>query len=580
MSFGICLAGTRHKAIVSGRRAALFLALLLFFQAFACRTSLAGQAPQANDEVAAQPAQPSTESISDILNSGLEGFNEGVSNLLFFSVTGGPFDQEKVDAEGNVVVGRDGQPQTQAVGFPFIVFVLIAGGMFFTLFYRFIGVRGMRHGVDILRGKFDMGKSHGDVSPFRALTSALSATVGLGNIAGVAIAIQLGGPGAVLWMMVAAFFGMSLKFNSCTLAQMFRHKNPDGTVSGGPMYYLDLGLRKVGGDRSALARAGKVLAVVYALMIIIGSFGGGNMFQANQSVGALSETLGLGDTSRHVFGVTLAALVGMVIIGGIQRIGAATSRIVPMMVAVYVAASVAIILANISAIPATLGFIFKMAFSENAFYGGTVGVIVKGFQRASFSNEAGIGSSAVAHAAAKTPEPVREGLVAMLEPVIDTMVVCLMTAVVVVVTGVWNDPAFGEPGEISGVALTSAAFATQTSWFPVVLTICVVLFAYSTMISWAYYGERGWIYLMDHFAPGFGQRSLVAYRVVFVLFVYVGAVSELTHVLTFSDLMILCMAFPNIVGGILLAPTVKRELFAYWQRLRSGAFNPPSEAAG
>lgn len=538
--------------------------------------SSAATAQSSTDDGTSTLAPTSTEGISEALNVGLETFNGWLANLLFFSVTGGFFDQTKVDPQGSPVLGPNGQPQIEAVGFPFIVFILVAGGVFFTFFYRFIGIRGLRHALEVVRGKFDHADAQGDVSHFRALTSALSATVGLGNIAGVAIAIQIGGPGAVLWMMVAAFFGMSLKFNSCTLAQMFRHTNPDGTVSGGPMYYLDLGLRKVGGDRSLLARIGKVLGVSYAIMIVVGSMGGGNMFQANQSVGALNETLALGDTGRHVLGVMMAMLVGMVIIGGIQRIGAATSRIVPLMVGVYVMASLAIILANLAAIPASLALIFKMAFTGNAFYGGTVGVIVKGFQRAAFSNEAGIGSSAVAHAAAKTTEPVREGLVAMLEPVIDTMIVCLMTALVVVVTGVWNDPAFGAPGEISGVALTSAAFGSNISWFPWVLSVCVVLFAYSTMISWAYYGERGWIYLVDHFTPGLGPRSLTYYRVLFVAFVYVGAVTEITHVLTFSDLMILCMAGPNIVGGMLLAPTVKREVANYWRRRKSG----PLQALG
>lgn len=507
--------------------------------------------------------KPDEAAISAHLNRALERFNGWVATALFFNVTGDIFTVPKVDERGNPVVGEDGRQEREVVGFPFIVFVLVAGGVYFTFFYRFISVRLFRHATDVVRGKFDSSAAEGDVSHFRALTSALSATVGLGNIAGVAIAIQLGGPGAVLWMMIAAFFGMSLKFNSCTLAQMFRRKNPDGTVSGGPMFYLDMGLRKVGGAGSVLAKCGKGLGVVYACMIIGGSFGGGNMFQSNQAVSAARSSLGLGFEASHLMGVVLSVFVALVILGGIQRIGAATSRIVPLMVGLYVGASLFILATNASRLPHALGLVFEMAFSENALYGGTIGVMVKGFQRASFSNEAGIGSSAVAHAAAKTDYPVREGLVAMLEPVIDTMIVCLMTAMVVVVTGVWDDPTLEAAGELTGVGLTSAAFGQELPWFRHVLAVCVVLFAYSTMISWAYYGERGWIYLVDHITPGLGQRSLSVYRVLFVFFVYVGAVTQLTHVLNFSDLMILCMAFPNIIGSVLLAPMVWREICRY-----------------
>lgn len=522
---------------------------------------------------------PEGGSVSTHLNQALERFNSWVATALFFNVTGDLFTVAKVDDQGSPVIGKNGEVEREVVAFPFIVFVLIAGGVYFTAFYRFISVRQFRHAIDVVRGKFDRPDAEGDVSHFRALTSALSATVGLGNIAGVAIAIQVGGPGAVLWMIIAAFFGMSLKFNSCTLAQMFRRKNPDGSVSGGPMFYLDMGLRKLGGDGSALAKLGKALGFVYACMIIGGSFGGGNMFQSNQAISAVRSSLGVSFGASHAMGVLLAVLVALVILGGIQRIGAATARIVPLMVGIYVSASLFILVSNAAQLPQALSLIFQMAFTENALYGGTVGVMIKGFQRASFSNEAGIGSSAVAHAAAKTDQPVCEGLVAMLEPVIDTMIVCLMTAMVVVVTGAWNDPALETASGISGVQLTAAAFGKELPWFSHVLTVCVVLFAYSTMISWAYYGERGWIYLADHVAPGFGQRTLSVYRVVFVLFVYIGAVTQLTHVLNFSDLMILCMAFPNILGSILLAPTVWREVCRY-RELRAGRGAPAPPGAG
>jgi AGCS family alanine or glycine:cation symporter len=538
-------------------------------------TALAQESTGGAEGATTSAAEPAAAKHESVLNHALGEFNGWVATVLFFSVTGNTFDIPEIDRDGEPVLDEHGKQKERGVGFPFIVFVLVAGGVFFSFFYRFINVRAIRHAIDIVRGKFDREEDAGDVSHFRALTSALSATVGLGNIAGVAIAIQMGGPGAVLWMMIAAFFGMSLKFNSCTLAQMFRRTNLDGSVSGGPMYYLDLGLRQVGGDGSPLAMAGKALAFVYALMIMGGSFGGGNMFQANQSFSAVASSFDVSPDGASTFGIVLAVLVGLVIIGGIQRIGAATARIVPAMVSIYVVASLYVIFANVSRVPETLGLIFSMAFSESAAFGGVVGVLVMGFQRASFSNEAGIGSAAVAHAAAKTDQPVREGMVAMLEPVIDTMLVCLMTALVVIMSGAWNDPALIDlGGDLKGVQLTAAAFSTEISWFPYVLTGCVLLFAYSTMISWAYYGERGWIYIVDHLGPGAGQRSLIGYRLIFVVFVYVGAVTKPGHVLNFSDYMILCMAFPNILGGVILAPTVKRALTKYWQSFQKGEFTP------
>jgi alanine or glycine:cation symporter, AGCS family len=497
------------------------------------------------------------------LDAGLGKVNEALFAVLFQDVAFGHVRVVEQDTEGKVRIDpTTGQPKKRAVPVPFIVCVLILGAVFFTLWYRFVNVRGFRHAIDVVRGKYDDAGHEGDISHFRALTSALSATVGLGNIAGVAIAIKLGGPGAVFWMIVAAFFGMSAKFSESTLAQLYRRKNPDGTISGGPMYYLDIGFARMG-----WRRAGKVFAVVYAIMVMGGSLGGGNMFQANQSFEAVSGAFGVPAAYAWVYGLVLAVLVGLVILGGIRRIGAATSRIVPAMVSIYVAASLFIILTHAAEIPAALGLILEEAFYADAAYGGVVGVLVWGVQRASFSNEAGLGSSAIAHAAARTDEPVREGLVAMMEPFVDTIVVCLMTALVVIITGAWNDPA---NAEANGVALTSAAFATVLGWFPSVLAVCVLLFAYSTMISWAYYGERGWIYLLDHFGQR-GQSSLVVYRVVFVCFVYVGAVMKLGAVLDFSDAMILMMAFPNIVGSALLAPRVRRVVQDYWARYRRDA---------
>ncbi len=549
------------------RAAAVLLGLLMLCAAMPC-----GAAPQADD------ANPSA--MTEALDRGLERFNGWVAGALFFSVTGDLITAPQVDDHMQPVLDTHGKPKRVPVGFPFIVFTLVSGGLLLTFYYGFVNVRGLRHALDVLRGHYDDPNDDGDVTHFQALTAALSATVGLGNIAGVAIAIQVGGPGAMFWMFVAAFLGMSLKLTSCTLSQIYRRQNPDGTISGGPMYYLEAGLSHLA-PGSPIARLGKVLAVVYALMIIGGSFGGGNMFQANQSFGALQAAFGLSDAMGHPVGILLATMVAIVILGGIRRIASATSRIVPLMVLTYGAASLYVVLANLSNVPTALENVFTMAFTDNAVYGGMLGVVVKGFQRASFSNEAGVGSAAIAHAAARTDEPVREGLVAMLEPVIDTMIVCSMTAMVVIATGVWNDPVLAQAsGDLRGVELTAAAFATALPWFPAVLTGCVLLFAYSTMISWAYYGERGWIYLVDHLGSGWGHRSLVLYRLAFVLFVYVGTVTKAENVLTFSDLMILCMALPNILGGLILAPSVKRHIDDYLNRHRAGTMATASASSG
>jgi AGCS family alanine or glycine:cation symporter len=453
---------------------------------------------------------------------------------------------------------------------PLLVVILALGAIFFTFWYGFINIRGFKHSIQVIAGKYDNPEDEGEISHFKALTSALSATVGLGNIAGVAIAIQLGGPGAVFWMLVMAVFGMSAKFSSCTLSQMYRKVNADGSISGGPMYYLDLGLKSMG---PGLGVFGKVLAIMYALMIMGGAIGGGNMFQANQTAEAITSAFNIPATNAVNFGIgmLLAILVGMVILGGIKRIGYATSRLVPAMCGIYVAAALFIILSNASKIPESFALIFKLAFTENAMYGGFLGVLIWGVKRASFSNEAGLGSAAIAHAAAKTKEPVREGLVAMIGPFIDTIVVCLMTALVVIITGTWNDPSI--PQE-AGVELTSAAFASVISWFPFVLSACILLFAYSTMISWCYYGERGWIYLVDHLGDHMGLKSVIVFRLFFVMAITAGAVLSLEEVLTFSDLMILSMALPNIIGSIILAPKVKAKLKDYWGRLQSGDMKP------
>lgn len=534
---------------------------LLLFVFFSCTLTISAPAG-----ASAPPEENATESSSSFgstlnknLNDVFAGINTALGAALFFDVSGGIF-QSRVYEQGKALSNENGTPKIAPVPIPFVVALLGVGGVFFTFVYGFANIRAFSHAVSVIRGKYDRPEDEGDVSHFQALTSALSATVGLGNIAGVAIAIKLGGPGAVFWMMIAAFFGMSTKLGSCTLAQLYRQKNADGSVSGGAMYYLELGLKSRG---AVWAKIGKVLAVTYALMIMGGAIGGGNMFQANQSFEAVSGAFGVKADHAWIFGLCMATLVASVILGGIKRIGAATSKLVPLMVAIYVAACLVILVTNHAAIPAAFVLIFKRAFSDNAAFGGVVGVLVWGVKRASFSNEAGLGSSAIAHAAAKTNEPVREGLVAMLEPFIDTMIVCLMTALVVIVSGAWDHP--GTANE-TGVAVTNFAFATVMPWFPKVLSVCVVLFAYSTMISWCYYGERGWIYLLDHF--GLGLKTLPIFRGIFVCFVFVGSVLPLEAVLTFSDILILCLALPNLLGCAMLIPVVAPKINDYLLRMK------------
>ncbi len=442
---------------------------------------------------------------------------------------------------------------TEETSLPLVVAWLVFGAVFFTLRMSFINLRSFPHALAVTIGKYDKHDDPGEVTHFQALASALSATVGLGNIAGVAIAVAVGGPGAIFWMVIAGFLGMSSKFTECTLGQMYRKVDEKGVVLGGPMRYLDAGLQELG-----LGKMGKALAVIFALMCIGGSLGGGNMFQANQSYAAIAEIvpmLGAGD--GLLYGILLAIAVGAVILGGIKRIGMAASVLVPVMCGVYLLAALWILLMHAADVPAALGTIFSEAFSPEAGKGGLIGVLVQGFRRAAFSNEAGVGSAAIAHSAASTEEPVREGIVASLGPFIDTIIVCTMTGLVVVITGAYQQ----ETGD--GVLMTSAAFGSVISWFPLVLSFAVVSFAFSTMISWSYYGERCATYL-------FGEAASLPYRLLFLVFVVFGSVFKLGNVLDFSDLMILGMAFPNILGLLLLSNKVKAALDDYWGRYTSG----------
>ncbi len=439
-------------------------------------------------------------------------------------------------------------------GVPLIVVVLLAGGIYYSFFFGWLSLRGFRHAIDVIRGRYDNPDDPGEISHFQALTSALSATIGLGNIAGVAIAVGLGGPGAIFWMLLTALFGMSSKLASCTLAVMYRRVHPDERISGGPMYYLEHGL-----GRKGMGEFGRTLAVAFAFLTVGGSLGGGNMFQANQTMEILGTVAPVFKTYNWAVGIVLALLVAVVVIGGIRRIGSVTSRIVPFMCLLYVFTAILIILTHIGDIPALVATIFGQAFAPQALYGGFVGVMVTGVRRAAFSNEAGLGSAAFAHAAAKTDEPAREGIVAMIGPFIDTIIICLMTGLVCMITGVYADPQFSG----KGVAMTAAAFESFIPGASYVLSVVVVLFAYSTMISWSYYGERAWEYL-------FGEASTLIFRIIFVCFVFLGSVSALNNVIDFTDMMILGMAFPNILGGVLLSPQIKATLNEYWDRLKSG----------
>ncbi len=443
---------------------------------------------------------------------------------------------------------------------PLIVAWLVCGAIFFTVYLGFQNLRGFRHAIDLVRGKYSDPHDAGEVSHFQALATAVSGTVGLGNIAGVAVAISLGGPGATFWMIVAGFFGMSAKMAECTLGVKFRHEHPDGSVSGGPMYYLRDGVAKLGKPR-----LGKFLAAFFAICCIGGSLGGGNMFQANQATAQLISVTGGADSPlaglKFLVGLVFAAAVGMVIIGGIKSIAKVTEKIVPFMAALYVTACLIVIFANVEAVPIAFGAIIGGAFSPDGITGGIVGVLIVGFQRAAFSNEAGIGSASIAHSAVRTKEPATEGFVSLLEPFIDTVVICTMTALTIVITGTWNAP---NAAELDGVNLTSQAFQSALPWFPNVLALAVVLFAFSTMISWSYYGMKATGYLFGDSA----QAELV-FKFVFCTFIVIGAAMSLGPVIGFSDAMIFMMSIANVIGLYLLAPTLRREVFGYLGRVRA-----------
>lgn len=482
---------------------------------------------------------------------------------------------------------------------PIVLIVLIGGALFFTLYFKFANFTLIKTAIKIVKGDYDEidkhgadiaegdptpggdvfetiavertsgvidefetkegGQAEGEVTHFQALTAALSATVGLGNIAGVAVAISIGGPGATFWMILAGFLGMASKFTECTLGVKYREVTAEGTVHGGPMYYLSRGLKEKG-----LGGLGKVLAGFFAVMCIGGSFGGGNMFQANQAAAQLTGKLGIEGTGAGVvIGFVMAAIVGIVIIGGIKRIGSVTEKVVPFMAVIYVGAALVILGMHYSAIPTAFKMIFDGAFNSNAALGGFLGVLIVGFQRAAFSNEAGVGSAAIAHSAVKTKYPASEGIVALLEPFIDTVVICTMTALVLIITNI--DGGFIEYGNsaVGGIELTATAFNSTIPYFDWVLMVAAVLFAISTMLSWSYYGLQAWKFLF-----GKGKIADTIYKVLFLFFVVVGAAISLGAVIDFSDAMIFAMVFPNVIGLIILAPKVREELAKYKRAIK------------
>lgn len=477
-------------------------------------------------------------------------------------------------------------PFSDSFQIPWVVLMLIGAGVFFTFYFKLINFTGFLTAIRVVSGKYEDIEKHGadtlygdvtpneqgdiietirnegadgEVSHFQALTAALSGTVGLGNIAGVAVALSIGGPGATFWMIMAGILGMASKFAECTLGVKYRDVGPDGTVYGGPMYYLKKGLTQKG-----MAGFGKVLAVIFAIFVIGGSFGGGNMFQANQAAAQFVKLFELEGTSGAIwFGIVLAVLVAFVIIGGIKRIASVTEKIVPFMAVIYVLGGLFILAVNYHYIGDAFMLIFEGAFSGLGIAGGLVGVMIQGFRRGAFSNEAGVGSAAIAHSAVKTKYPASEGLVALLEPFIDTVVICTMTALVIVITNFDHNVVEYGVAVKEGVEITAVAFDSSIPHFSIVLTIAVIMFAVSTMISWSYYGLQGWIFLF-----GRGKKIEMVYKALFCIFIWVGSVISLGSVIDFSDAMIFAMVVPNIIGVVLLTPVIRKELNRYMSAIQ------------
>ncbi len=466
----------------------------------------------------------------------LTGFLESV---LFFDIFFGLVDGAKV---------------------PFVVALLIFGGIYLTIKFNFINLKMFAHSYKIIMGKYKTKDDVGIIEPRQSLTTAISATVGLGNIAGVAIAISIGGPGATFWMIVAGFLGMTLKFTEVTLSLKYREFLPDGTIIGGAMGYLSKGLAEKG-----FPKVGKALAVMFAIFLIGGAIGGGNTFQVSQALGAVSNEIGFFKEYPWVFGITVAILTGFVIIGGVKRIAQTTEKIVPLMVGVYMLASVFVLIVNIDKLPFAIKDIFIGAFAPIAVAGGMIGVVVQGFQRAVFSSEAGLGSAPIAHSTAKVKYPIRQGMVALYEPFIDTIIVCTMTALVIITTNVCdpNGSFCTLMTAKNGSGLTAEAFRTVIWWFPAVLSFSIFMFAFSTLIGWSYYGEIAWVYL-------FGTKSVMVYKVIFLAFIVIATIVNTGTMVDFASILFLAMAIPNIFGLLVMSTDVKNMLNEYLAKLKSG----------
>ena len=445
-----------------------------------------------------------------------------------------------------------------------VVLWLVIAAVYFTIKFRFINITGFWEGIKIIRGSFSGGHAPGEVNHFEAFCTAVSGTVGIGNIGAVAFAVLIGGPGAVFWLIVAGLLGMTTKFVECTLGVKYRRENPDGSISGGPMYFLEKGFGEKG-----FKKLGKGLAVFYAIGMCISCLGIGNMFQSNQAfeqfVGVTGGAQSFFSGKGWLFGTALAVIVGMVTLGGIRSIARVTSRLVPFMAVLYVLGALVIITMNFQHIPASIGLIFKGAFSPEGISGGMIGVMFLGFKRALFSNEAGLGSATIAHSAVKTNYPVTEGLVALLEPFLDTVVVCTLTSLVIITSMVavpgFQDGVTEGSNLAVGIQLTSAAFERNIAWSPPVLTLVAILFAVSTMISWSYYGLKAWTYLV-----GEGKKRILFFNLLFCLFIVLGCMMNLMVVIDFSDAILYLICIPNIVGLYVLAPVVKEELVRFRMR--------------
>ncbi|MEI5523726.1 alanine/glycine:cation symporter family protein [Streptomyces brasiliscabiei] len=503
----------------------------------------------------------SLESITNSIDDAVSGFFEPVAKNV-----------------GEVVFYTVGVGDTDL---PLIVAWLVIAGLVFTSWFGLIQVRKFKLALDVVRGKYDEDDSPGEVNHFQALTAAVSGTVGLGNIAGVAIAVSIGGAGATFWMILCGLLGMATKFVEVTLGVKYREEHADGTVSGGPMHYLPKGLAERFG--SGGAKFGKVLAVAASIMILFFGLFGGNLFQTNQSYAQVASTFGGEDgflassAGAVLFGLVVAALVGLVLIGGIRSIASVTSKLVPAMAGMYVVACLVVIVGNLTAVPGAVQEIIQRAFEPQGVIGGVIGALIVGFQRAAFSNEAGLGSAPIAHSAVKTKHPASEGLVALLEPFIDTVVICTMTALTIVIAkpDSWAERAAGN-GDIGGVTITSDAFATVLPWFPHLLTVAVLLFAFSTILTWGYYGLKAWSYLF-----GRSKASEITFKAVWSVFVVLGALMSLDSLISLADSALFLLSVFNIIGLYLLAPVVKRELNSFLEFVKhrkAGLPDPAPEA--